>query len=126
MESELLRGCGRFRGRLHLDLVAVVHDLQVGHDTAERAVARLLFLADVHAAQAVASRGASVPESAPARPPEVVPSRPRGVARAVVTGARELCRRRGGGRPRRIAAAGGEAVRPVLDSQDVSAELAVR
>ena len=45
---------GGFRDRLHQDVDAVVRELRDGRETSERAVARLLFLAEAYAAQRVA------------------------------------------------------------------------
>ena len=47
-------GRGRFRDRLQVDVDAVVRELRDGRETAERAAARLLFLAEAYAAQRVA------------------------------------------------------------------------
>ena len=45
---------GGFRDRLQQDVDAVVRELRDGRETSERAVARLLFLAEAYAAQRVA------------------------------------------------------------------------
>lgn len=66
MGSSSPAGRGRFRDRLHLDVDAVVRELRDGRETSERAVARLLFLAEAYAAQlvALAPRGRAGPAQA--------------------------------------------------------------